>query len=113
MFEALFGCTTILLSRLALPAVVHEFKNGKLLQMAKTDLTKFLDNAFNHLLTDKPYVGYLARHKVNKLLDNGGFDDERSQFFEGCLCFHKRAFIYATENFPLNNELLKQAQFSQ
>ena len=31
--------------------------------------------------------------------------------FYGCLCFHKRAFIYANGNFPLNNELLKQAQF--
>ena len=62
--------------------------------------------------TDKLYVGYLARSKVNKLLDDGDIDkNEHSQFFYGCLCFHKRAIIYAIENFPLNNELLKQAQF--
>ena len=35
MFEALFECGAILLSRFALPAVVPEVKNGKLLQMPK------------------------------------------------------------------------------
>ena len=112
MFEALFACATTLLSRFALPTIVQEFRNGKLLQMPKKDLTTFLDDPANYLPTDKLYVGYLARSKVNKLLDDGDIDkNEYSQFFNGCLCFHKRAFIYAIENFPLNNDLLKQAQF--
>ena len=59
MFEALFGCTIILLSRFALSSVVQEFKNGKLLQMAKKDLTKLLDDPVNHLPTDKLYIARL------------------------------------------------------
>ena len=112
MFEALFECATTLLSRFALPAVVQEFKNGKHLKMSKQDLTQFLEDSANHLPIDKLCVGYLARSKVNKLLDDGDIDEiVFSQFFEGCLCFHKRAFIYAIENFPLNDELLKHTRF--
>ena len=80
--------------------------------MSKQDLTQFLENSANHLPIHKLYVGSLARSKVNKLLDDGDIDEiVFSQRFEGCLCFHKRAFIYAIENFPLNDELLKHTRF--
>lgn len=82
IFEALLECAAILLSKFALPTVVQEFKNGKLFQIPKKDLTKFLDDPVNHLPTDKLYVGYLATSKVNKLLDDEDIDkNEHSQFF--------------------------------
>ena len=47
-----------------------------------------------------------------KLLDEGDIDKKTySEFFEACLKFHKRAFIYAISNFPLDNVLLKNVRF--
>ena len=94
MFEALFECATILLSRFALPTVVQEVKNGKLFKCQK-DLTKYLDDPVNHLPTDKLYVGYLARSNVDKLLDDGDIDkNENSQFFMAvCVSIKEHLFM--------------------
>ena len=49
--------------------------------MPKKDLTKFFDDPVKHMPTDKLYVDYLTRSKVNKLLDDGDIDkNEHSQF---------------------------------
>ena len=69
--------------------------------MPKKDLTKFLDDPVKNLPTDKLYVGYLTRSKVNKLLDDGDIDkNEHSQFFMTVFAFIKEHSFMQLKTFP-------------
>lgn len=49
----------------------------------------------NNFLTDKIFVGFVARMKANKLLNEDTISGrDRQSFFNASLCFHKTVFFY-------------------
>ena len=66
----------------------------------------------NVLPTTKIFVGFLVRGKINSLLNEGDISErQKSNFFNACLEFHRTAFVYALDNFPLDDYFLKHARF--
>ena len=64
-------------------------------------------NADNNL-----FVGFGTRMRLRKLLDEGDLSPAQStKFFKSARAFYIRAMEYALENFPLKDELLKNAMF--
>ena len=59
----------------------------------------------NHLSRNHSFVGFLVKTQVKKLLGDG--DITKKQYD---MHFNKNAFLYALENVPLNNDLLKHAR---
>ena len=54
----------------------------------------------------------MIRSKLNELLDEGGISERGFDiFYRSVLEFHRIAFIYAINNFPLQDELLQLTQF--
>lgn len=97
LYDTLFNCTKALLSWSALPEVVQKYRNSELSK--------------NDIHAEKLFVGILARSKIQKLLNDEDVNETvYTSFFYGWLHFHKRALIYATNNFPLQH-LLNHARF--
>ena len=55
-------------------------------------------------------VGYLTKKRVNSLV-NDGYEREVTKFRKGVFAFYSKAFSYAKKNLPINEDLLKNAQF--
>ena len=108
MYNALFDTSVVLLSRFMSPEIVSQYKNNML---DKEAIKAPTEDLLNYLTTDKLFVGFLARSKVNEMLSDGTISDkEKRNFFDACLCFHKTGFLYALNNFPLKNDLLKHVR---
>ena len=52
-----------------------------------------------------------VKTQVNNLFLDGSIStNEYDAFFKACFSFHEKGFLYAFENFPLNNQLLKHVR---
>lgn len=59
------------------------------------------------------FVGIMTRRQLRKLLDEGDISPSLvTEFYRGVRAFFVRAFQYALDNLPLNDELLKNAKFT-
>ena len=109
LYDALFDTTTILLSRFMSPQIVNKYKNSEL---NYEEIILAVENEDNYLSREHLFVGFLARLKVKKLLENGDISENQYDiFFQACLSCHETGFLYALKNFPLNNDLFKHARF--
>ena len=60
---------------------------------------------------DNLFVGFGTRMRLRKLLDQGDLSWAQStKFFKSARTFYVQAVEYALENFPLKDELLKNAK---
>ena len=58
------------------------------------------------------FVGFFLRSIMNELLDEGDINERDFDiFYKSVLDFHRAAFIYAMNNFPLQDESLQHIQF--
>ena len=109
LHDALFSCTSLLLSRFASPQLVGQYRRGEL---SKENVKAKVMDLDKVLPTSKIFVGFLVRGKINSLLDQGDISErQKSNFYNACLEFHRTAFLYALDNFPLDDEFLKHARF--
>ncbi len=109
LHDVLFSCTSLLLSRFAQPELVGQYRRGELSNAVIK--TKVMDPD-NVLPITKIFVGFLVRGKINSLLNEGDISErQKSNFFNACLEFHRTAFVYALDNFPLDDYFLKHARF--
>ena len=92
--DALFDTSVLLLSHFMVPQVVNQYKENLLSEEA---IKAAVEDPNNYLTTDKIFVGFIARIKANKLLN----ERDHQSFLNACLCFHKTCFLYALDNFPL------------
>lgn len=107
LHDALFSCTSLLLSRFAQPELLGQYRRGEL---SKADVKEKVMDPDNVLPTTKMFVGLLVRGKINSLLDEGDISErQKSNFYNACLEFHCTGFIYALDNFPLDDDFLKHA----
>ena len=60
----------------------------------------------NILDTSKIFVGVLLMRKLNMLLDEGEISERQYMFFRSVLDFHRIDFVYAINNFPIQNLFL-------
>ncbi|KAK6313957.1 hypothetical protein J4Q44_G00154160 [Coregonus suidteri] len=66
----------------------------------------------NHLPGRKLNIGFTTRAKLNKLLDEGDITPQQvDSFHEAVLCFLTSAVDYALKKLPLEEPLIKHAQF--
>ena len=108
MYDALFDTSVLLLSWFISPDIVTQYENCKL---SNEDIRIIVEDPDYYLPTDSLFVGFLARTQANKLLHDGMISgNENEAFFTACLNFHKTGFLYALENFPLDNELLQHSR---
>ena len=108
-YDALFTCVKQLFSRFASPELVRKFANGDItIIQIKGEILK--DK--NILDTSKMFVGFLQCSKLNELLDEGDISEREFDVFHKSVHeFHHTAFIYAINNFPLQNEFLQHTRF--
>ena len=58
------------------------------------------------------FIGLITRSTLHTRLDNGALAPSQSKrFYESVRAFYVHAFEYALKNLPLNDELLKNANF--
>ena len=110
-YDSLFSCTSLLLSRFAKPDLVRKYQRG---EVSFDDIKNEVMNDDNILENERLFVGIFVRGKINTLFEDGttterqvSFDD----FYTACLEFHRTAFLYAINNFPLKDEFLKHVRF--
>ena len=104
LYDALFTCVKPFLSRFASPQLVRKFANS--------NITIVQIKGENILETGKIFVGFLLRSKLNELLDEGYISKKDFDiFYKFVLEFHLTAFIYAINNFPLQDKFLQHTQF--
>ncbi|KAK6324660.1 hypothetical protein J4Q44_G00040020 [Coregonus suidteri] len=66
----------------------------------------------NHLPGRKLNIGFTTRAKLNRLLDEGDITPQQvDSFHEAVLCFLTSAVDYALKKLPLEEPLIKHAQF--
>ena len=108
MYDALFGTSVLLLSRFMSAQIAAQYKNDMLDEEA---IKTAVEDPDNYLTTDKMFVGFITKTKVNKLLNDGIISEKDHQnFFNACLSFHKTGFLYALNNVPLKSDLLRHAR---
>ena len=109
LHDALFSCTSLLLSRFASLELVRQYRRG---EPSRENVKAKVMDLDNVLPTSKIFVGFLVRGKINSLLDEGDISKRnKSNFYNACLEFHRTAFLYALDNFPLDHDFLKHARF--
>lgn len=109
LYDALFTCAKQLLSRFASPELVRKFDNG---DVTINDIKGEVFKEENILDSSKMFVGFLLRTKLNELLNEGDISErDFDSFYSSVLEFHRTAFIYAIDNFPLQDEFLQHARF--
>ena len=108
-YDALSTCVKQLFSRFASPELVRKFANGDItIIQIKGEILK----EKNILDTSKMFVGFLQCSKLNELLDEGDISEREFDVFHKSVHeFHPTAFIYAINNFPLQNEFLQHTRF--
>ena len=58
------------------------------------------------------FLGFLLHSKLSELLDEGGISERDFDiFYKSALEFYRIAFIYASNNFPLQEEFLQHTRF--
>lgn len=66
----------------------------------------------NLLDSSKIFVGFILRGKLNCRLDEGDITQKQYElFFNAALEFHRKAFLYAITNFPLEGKFLEHVRF--
>ena len=76
------------------------------------DITEIDITENNQLNDDKIYIGLLIRSKLRRLLNEGDISSNiHNKFIQGVKAIYVTAVTYALNNFPLEDELLKHAQF--
>ena len=109
LHDALFSCSSILLSRFAQPELVRQYQRG---EISKVRIKESVKHSENILPNESLFVGFFVRSKVKSLLEEGDITEAQvAMFYRGCLEFHRTAFIYAIDNFPIDDEFLKHARF--
>ena len=104
MYDALFDTLVILLNRFMSPQIVTQYKNS---EISDDEIKILVNDEENRLSRNHLFVGFFVKTQVKKLLDDG--DIKKRQYdmlFNACLIFHKTDFLYALENFPVNNVYL-------
>ena len=106
--DALLTCVKQRLSRFASPELVRKFADGDVtIVQIKGEILK--DD--NILDTNKMFVGFLLRSKLNWLLDEGDISEKKFDVFQKSVReFHRTACIYAISNFPLEDELFQHTR---
>ena len=105
----MFSCSSILLSRFAQPELVRQYQRG---EISKVRIKESVKHSENILPNESLFVGFFVRSKVKSLLEEEDITEVQvAMFYRGCLEFHPTAFIYAIDNFPIDDEFLKHARF--
>ena len=69
------------------PQIVNQYKNSEL---NYEEIILAVENEDKYLSRKHLFVGFLARSKVKKLLENGDISENQYDiFFQACLSFHK------------------------
>ena len=84
MYNAVFD-VSVLLSCFMLPEIVTQFKN-MLGEEANED-------PLNYLTTDKLFVGFLPKSKVNEMLYDGTISDREEKFIR-CLSLFSQNWVF-------------------
>ena len=109
LYDVLFTATCTLLSRFMKPETVGKYRRGG---FSNAEIKIAVEDPTNYLTYDKLFVGLLAKSKAKKLLEEGDISQvDVDKFYNACLQFHKAAFLYAINNFPLDNDVLKHSRF--
>ena len=88
LYDSLFSCTCLLLSRFAQPEIVRQYKRGEIsYQVIKVEV-------LNALLEDET----VTKRQIQN-------------FYAACLEFHRTPFPYIKNNFPIKDALLKHVGF--
>ena len=110
LYDSLFSCTCLLLSRFAQPEIVRQYKKRG--EISYEEIKVEVMNTANVLENKRLFVGFLVRGQVNALLSDGTVTETQVQnFYAACLEFHRTAFLYAIKNFPIKDEFLKHVRF--
>ena len=72
LHNALFSCTSLLLSRFAQPELLGQYGRDEL---SKADVKAKVMDPDNVLPTTKIFVGFLIHGKINSLLDEGDISE--------------------------------------
>ena len=109
LYDALFTCVKQLLNRFVSPELVRKFTNSDItIVQTKGEILK--DG--NILETSKMFAGFLLCSKLNELLDESDISErEFDVFYKSVHGFHHISFIYAINNFPLEDEFLHHTRF--
>ena len=109
LYDVLFTATCTLLSRFMKSETAGKYRRGG---FSNAGIKIAVEDPTNYLTYDKLFVGLLAKSKAKKLLEEGDISIvDVDKFYNACLQFHKAAFLYAINNFPLDNDVLKHSRF--
>ena len=102
------------MSRFVSPKIVKKFANGDVIIVQIEGEILKDDKNFRHKQNGYwlMVIGFLLHSMLNELLDEGNISErEFDVFHKSDLVFHCTDFIYAINNFPLQNEFLQHTQF--
>ena len=86
LYDSLFSCTRLLLSRFAQPEIVRQYKRR---EISYEEIKVENMNTANILENERLCVGFLVRGQVNALLSDGTVTERQVQnFYATCLEFH-------------------------
>ena len=109
LYDSLFSCTRLLLSRFAQPEIVRQYKRR---EISYEEIKVENMNTANILENERLCVGFLVRGQVNALLSDGTVTERQVQnYYAACLEFHGTAFLYAIKTFPLKMNFLNMSGF--
>ena len=104
LYDSLFSCICLLLSRFPQPEIVRQYKRG---EISYEEIKVEVMNTANILEIERLFVVFLVRGQVNALLLDGTVTERQVQnFYAAGLEFHRIAFLNAINNFPIKDELL-------
>ena len=101
LYDSLFSRTSLLLSRFVQPDLVRKYQRG---EVSFDDIKNEVMNDDNILENERLFVGIFVRGKINTLFEDGTINARQvKNFYTACLEFHRTAFLYAINNFPLKD----------
>ena len=109
LYDSLFSCTYLLLSKFAQPEIVRQYKME---EIAYEEIKVEVMKTVNVLENERLFVGFLVPEQVNALLSHETVTERQVQnFYAGCLEFHRTTFLYAIKNFLIKDEFLIHVRF--
>ena len=109
LYDSLFSCTCLLLSKFAQPEIVRQYKME---EIAYEEIKVEVMKTANILENERLFVGFLVPEQVNALLSDETVTERQVQnFYAACLEFHRTTFLYALKNFLIKDEFLIHVRF--